>query len=213
MLRVLLTPFISLPTYSCFLEANVRQSEDLKRMEIHCCISCAQVYLNNTFQLGASHIHPATCDTGTTYVHGTMQQVNCPRISAALAHILVINDGDKLVWLQRLLCSILFSQRVGSVILEVFSNLDDFIILCYHSLISHPEHPILTWPPYLAMFTFQGRSFHHLSRDGILLGSACHFCSFDKTTSDFLKNSTFPVIDQMLSYFFFEQTKQLTIEI
>lgn len=113
------------------------------------------------------------------------------------SHILqppVIKASDKLVWLQRLLCGILFSQRVGSLILEVSFNLNDSIILCYHFIISHPESPILTWPPLSAMFIFQGRTFRHPSRDRILLGSACHFWSFDKIASNFFLKSTFPVM-------------------
>lgn len=116
------------------------------------------------------------------------------RVSAALAHVLqppILKASDRPAWLLRSLCGILFGQRVGSVILEVFSNLIVSIILFYHSIISHPEPPILTWPPFSAVSTFQGRTFHHLSRDGILLGSAYHFCSFDKIACDFLKRAHF----------------------
>lgn len=80
--------------------------------------------------------------------------------------------------------------------------------------ISHLEPPVLTWPRFSAISAIQARTPSSLPRDGLLLWSACHFCSFDKIAFFFKKKkSTFPVIDEILSYFFFEQTKYLTTEI
>lgn len=45
------------------------------------------------------------------------------RVSAALAHVLqppILKASDRPAWLLRSLCGILFGQRVGFVILEVF---------------------------------------------------------------------------------------------
>lgn len=93
--------------------------------------------IDNSFQKGAPHLHPAT--GGTWWEQGT-QQGNRPAAGTPQGHLL------------------------SSELVTGLWHFPSWASWSHLSTISS---------------TFQARTFHSLPRDGILLWSACHFCSFD----------------------------------